>query len=102
AGIQTLLHHAGLKESDVKAVYLAGGFGSYISKESSCRIGLLPPSLLDRIIAVGNSAGRGASLALLDRKFEAILDRLAREGRYIELSAYPFFNDSYIENMMFE
>lgn len=101
AGIQTLLHHAGLTEADVREVYLAGGFGSYISKESSCRIGLLPPSLLERIRAVGNSAGKGAILALLDHDFEAKLAALPESGHYIELSAYPFFNDSYIENMMF-
>lgn len=102
AGIQTLLHHTGLTEADVSAVYLAGGFGTYISRKSSCRIGLLPPSLYDRILPVGNSAGRGASLALLDRDFEQVLAKLPDTAHYIELSADPFFNDSYIENMMFE
>ncbi|WMJ22582.1 ASKHA domain-containing protein [Paludicola sp. MB14-C6] len=52
AGIQTLIHAKGLTEQDIHKVILAGGFGSYIDKKSACEIGLLPPSLLDKITTV--------------------------------------------------
>lgn len=102
AGIATMLYEAGLSEDDVAHLYLAGGFGNYIRKESAATIGLLPSSMLDRIIPVGNTAGQGAVAVLLSQNARDILDSLAQQLRYIELSGHKKFNDIYIECMMFE
>lgn len=102
AGIATMLDEAGLNEDDVAHLYLAGGFGNYIRKESAAAIGLLPESMLERIIPVGNAAGQGAAAVLLSKDARDILDTLPQHCRYIELSGHKRFNDYYIEHMMFE
>ena len=102
AGICTLLDEAGLEEDDLACLYLAGGFGNYIRRESAAAIGLLPPSMVERIVGVGNSAGRGAAAALLSAQARDILDGLPGRCRYIELSGHRAFNDYYIDCMMFE
>ena len=102
AGIQTLLIKAGLLEDDVAALYLAGGFGNYIDQNSAAAIGLLPASLLDRIVPVGNSAGMGAVVWLLSDQARSELDGFLPKCTYLELSGCPEFNEAYIECMMFE
>lgn len=102
AGICTLLEEAGLEEDEVACLYLAGGFGNYIRKESATAIGLLPASMLERIVPVGNSAGQGAAAVLLSETAQSSLAALPELCRYIELSGHKGFNDNYIECMMFE
>ena len=60
SGIDVLLLEAGLSYEDVDTLYLAGGFGYRINLESAAGIGLLPPKLQDRTVAVGNSSLGGA------------------------------------------
>lgn len=107
AGIQTLVAKATFGGShitldDIDSAYLAGGFGTHLSPESGCAIGLMPQKLLERVKAVGNSAGAGAAMTLLDGSLRDTVGRLAKEGEYIELSSDPEFNDRYIDNMCFE
>ena len=102
AGIQTLLAEAGLTEDDVDTLYLAGGFGNYIRKERAAAIGLLPASMVERIVSVGNAAGQGAAAALRSEQARDELDALPRICRYLELSGHKKFNEFYIECMMFE
>lgn len=102
AGMDTLLREAGLEEGDVARLYLAGGFGNYIRRESAAAIGLLPPSLLGRIVPVGNSAGQGAAELLLSRQAREELERLKGKCRYLELSGHPAFNAAFIDRMEFE
>ena len=102
AGIQTLLAQAGLSEDDVDTLYLAGGFGNYIRKESAAAIGLLPASMVERIVSVGNAAGQGAAAVLLSEQARVRLDQLPGRCRYVELSGHKKFNEFYIECMCFE
>lgn len=101
AGIRTLLDEAGLAEEDVAALYLAGGFGNYIRRESAAAIGLLPASMLERIVSVGNSAGQGAAAVLLSDRARSDLTGLSARCRYIELSGHRSFHDHFIDCMMF-
>ncbi len=102
AGIQTLLLKSGLREDQVSTLYLAGGFGNYIDQNSAAAIGLLPPSMADRIVPVGNSAGMGAAALLLSGEARTALEEFLPKCTYLELSGCPEFNDAYIECMMFE
>ena len=102
AGIQTLLDETGRSEDDIAALYLAGGFGNYIRKQSAAAIGLLPPSMTERILCAGNTAGQGAAAVLLSEPARRELDALPQNCRYLELSGHKKFNDFYIECMMFE
>lgn len=102
AGIRTMLDEVGLEEDDVSALYLAGGFGNYIRKESAAAIGLLPASMLERIIPVGNAAGQGAAAILLSQQARDILAVLPGQCRYMELSGHKGFNENFIDCMYFE
>ena len=102
AGISVLMDSMKVSFSQVKSLYLAGGFGNYIRRESAVEIGLLPSELRDRIVPVGNAAGSGARKMLLSQNDEQRAARIAREAHYIELSARPDFQDKFVENMLFE
>jgi uncharacterized 2Fe-2S/4Fe-4S cluster protein (DUF4445 family) len=101
AGLQTLLLHAGLEAGQVDRLYLAGGFGSFLRKESAGVIKLIPEELVERTVVAGNAAGKGALYALFSRaqsqKFELILSK----SRYIELSTSQEFQKAFVDHMYF-
>ncbi len=95
AGWQILLEEAGIRESDLARVLVAGAFGTYIDIGHAVAIGLLPHLPLDRFEPVGNVAGTGARMALLSRAERERAARLARRVRYVELTAHPSFRDRF-------
>lgn len=101
AGIETLLERSGKTHADIDKVFIAGGFGAFMNVKSACAIGLLPPDLQEKTHHVGNSAGKGASMAL-SAEGRALLAEITEKCRYEELSSSPLFNDKYIEAMMFD
>jgi len=102
AGIQVLLKESDVSCEDIEKVYVAGGFGSYMNIESALNIGLIPSELKDKISFVGNTAGMGAVLYLLSKRYREKAETITRRAAYIELSNKPEFQNFYIENMTFE
>jgi len=102
AGIQVLLHTAGILPSDVKKLALAGGFGSYMDLQNAARIGLFPKELLSVSKSLGNTAGEGAAISLGSKDARERLDKIRTHCEYIELSSSTLFNDKFIEHMTFE
>ncbi|MGC8971578.1 MAG: ASKHA domain-containing protein [bacterium] len=102
AGIEILLEEAGKDYSDIDTVYLAGAFGTYLNPESAIKIGLLPPLPVSRVYSVGNAAGEGAKLALIDKDVRDIAEKVSKEVRYIELSSRKDFQEKFMEFMYFE
>ena len=101
AGIASLLDERGDTVDDIAAVYLAGGFGSYLRPESAATIGLIPAALLPKVDAVGNAAGHGAVRMLLFKGEAERMQELARSIRYVELSRSDFFRDRFVEELFF-
>lgn len=101
AGIETLLKKRDRSYGDVNEVLIAGGFGAYMNIKSACTIGLLPPALEKKTRFVGNSAGKGAALALTEEG-RKILAAVTAKCEYEELSSSPLFNGEYVDAMMFE
>ena len=101
AGIEIVLQEWGAELEDVGAVYLAGAFGNYVRRESLLRLGMLPPFKLPIVRTVGNAAGQGAKIALLNRQKWAEVKRLTRNVRYFELSYHKGFSDAFMESMLF-
>lgn len=101
AGLQILLHEAGLTEGDLDEVLLAGAFGNYIRKESARAIGLLPGIPLEKITPVGNAAGQGARMALISRTERERAFALPGLIEHVELSARPDFQDAFIKALSF-
>ena len=101
SGCVALLEASGLALEDLDALYLAGAFGNYIDVDHALEIGLLPPIPRERIVSIGNGAGQGVQLCLLD---SAQLDRcqaLPASIEHLELATSPRFMEEYIMNMNF-
>jgi uncharacterized 2Fe-2S/4Fe-4S cluster protein (DUF4445 family) len=80
----------------VEQVLIGGSFGKYINVEKAIEIGLLPDMPWDRFQFLGNTAVRGAYLALLDRQARARVKEIAARMTYIELSADNTFYESFM------
>ncbi|MCR4772612.1 MAG: ASKHA domain-containing protein, partial [Oscillospiraceae bacterium] len=101
AGIQLMCSRLGLKDDDIRKVMIAGAFGSYMSPKSACQIGLIPPQLGDRVIAIGNAAGQGAKLCLLSEPEYERAKRIGAFCDYLELAADPQFQDVFVDQLEF-
>jgi uncharacterized 2Fe-2S/4Fe-4S cluster protein (DUF4445 family) len=91
---RTLLKRSGLQTPD--KIILAGGFGSYIDKEKAMLIGLIPDCELDRVYAVGNAAGDGARIALLNVEKRNEIDSVTRRVERFELPTDPEFQNQFM------
>ena len=100
-GIKVLMDLLGMTDSDIDEVFLAGSFGSYLNPESAKVIGLVPAVDVDRIIAVGNSAGEGAKIALLSYRERQVAFELPARLEYVELSGRTDFNDTFVSVLQF-
>ena len=101
AGVEVLLSYMGVTPEEIDRVYLAGAFGSQMRPESLVQLGLLPEELLPRIVPVGNAAGTGAKIALLDREALKEAERIAQEMEYVELSYEKAFSEQFVAQMRF-
>jgi uncharacterized 2Fe-2S/4Fe-4S cluster protein (DUF4445 family) len=97
AGAKIMMRTLGVDKLD--KVILAGAFGSYIDKESAALLGLFPDCEPEKVYAVGNAAGDGARIALLntDKRIEA--DEIARQVEYIELTLALDFDRVFAQAM---
>ena len=101
AGAETLLSRMGKTAGDITQLVIAGGFGSFMDKNSALHIGLLPQVPVERIRHAGNAAGAGAVLAL-HAQGETRLAEFAKKCDYLELSSARDFMERYIDCMSFE
>lgn len=101
AGIQLLMQQRQVTMEEIDQVILCGAFGNYMKPESACRIGLIPPELLDRIKAGGNAAGMGSRQMALDRELYHRTEEILKKIEAVELTSIPEFQRIYAEHMMF-
>ena len=101
AGASIMLKILGRKPEDIRKVMLAGAFGNFIDREAASRIGLLPRIPLERIEPVGNTAGAGISMVLMNREEAALARGMAAHVEHVELAAWPEFDIEYMNAMSF-
>ena len=101
AGIVLLAEKLGVALADIQEVDIAGAFGNYIDPDNACAIGLIPAALRQRIVPVGNAAGEGAKLALMDRDAWQRGAELAATTEFLELATMPQFQDEFVEQLGF-
>ncbi|MDD2585421.1 MAG: ASKHA domain-containing protein [Syntrophomonadaceae bacterium] len=97
--IDILLKKAGIEYKDLKSIYLAGAFGSYLNPEHCIKIRLLPPVAIDKIKNTGNAAGKGAIIALLSETQQEKARILQQKINYIELASDPDFEKIFLDNL---
>ena len=94
AGAKLLMNR--LELATVDRIVLAGGFGSYIDPLHAMILGLIPDCELPRVEAVGNAAGDGARMILLDKAKRAEAQWAARWVRYVETAVEPSFQEEFV------
>ena len=94
-----LMNRLGIEKVD--RVVLAGAFGSYIDRTCAMMMGMFPDCPLENVVAVGNAAGDGARMALLDINKRREAREQARRVEYIELTLEKDFEREYVEAMHF-
>lgn len=101
AGILLMERELGISHEQIQTVYIAGAFGNYMDPKSACDIGLLPPELRNRVVPVGNAAGKGAKLALLNRGEMEKTKILMSNVDFLELAVIPEFQDCFVDELEF-
>lgn len=102
AGIRLLAQSRGAELADIERVYLAGAFGSFLRVKSACRIGLIPPELEGKTVAVGNAAGAGARRIAQSREDFRRTEEIVQRSELLELAALPEFQRCFAKSMYFE
>ena len=99
AGSRTLMKKLGITKFE--KVVIAGAFGMHIDVDNALSIGLIPPCDREGISFVGNAAGRGAYLALLDKDKRLEADRIAHWTKHVQLATEPGFQCEFIASLPF-
>jgi uncharacterized 2Fe-2S/4Fe-4S cluster protein (DUF4445 family) len=94
AGAKVMMKRLGITKLD--RVILAGAFGSYIDREKAMVLGMFPDCDLRNVYSVGNAAGDGARIALLNRDKRVEADEIARRVEYVELTVEKDFQKEFI------
>lgn len=96
-GAKLMMKRLGINKLD--RVILAGAFGSHIDREASLTLGMFPDCTLDKVYAVGNAAGDGSRMALLNRGKRREADERARWVEFIEIATDPAFEKEFMMAM---
>jgi uncharacterized 2Fe-2S/4Fe-4S cluster protein (DUF4445 family) len=86
-----------LFRSDVRKLFLAGGFGNYIDVENAVAIGLLPDLPRSDIQYVGNTSLLGAKMAALSDEAFRLMREIRRRTTYYDLMGANDYVDQYTE-----
>lgn len=95
AGAKLLMNRANIKKVD--KVLLAGAFGSYIDTKHALVLGLVPDCDLANVFAVGNAAGDGARIALLNKNKRIEAQGLVEWVTYVETAVDPDFQAEFAD-----
>jgi uncharacterized 2Fe-2S/4Fe-4S cluster protein (DUF4445 family) len=99
AGCRLLMDRLGVEKVD--RIMLAGAFGNHIDPLHALVLGLVPDCAPARVHSVGNAAGTGARIALLNRgarsEIEVLVDRIEK----VETAIEPEFQRHFVEAMAF-
>jgi uncharacterized 2Fe-2S/4Fe-4S cluster protein (DUF4445 family) len=97
AGTKLMMQKMGVTKLD--RVELAGAFGSHIDREASLILGMFPDVPIDKVVVVGNAAGDGARMALLNKAKRKEADERARWVEFVEIATEPTFEKEFMQAM---
>lgn len=98
-GAQFLMKELGVDHVD--RIELAGAFGSLLDKQRAMQIGMIPDCDLERVTAVGNAAGDGARIALLNKGQRKEAERIARWVEHITTPLEGEFQQQFVAALAF-
>lgn len=96
-GAKLMMQKMGVTKLD--RVELAGAFGSHIDREASLMLGMFPDVPIDKVVVVGNAAGDGARMALLNKAKRIEASERARWVEFVEIATEPAFEKEFMQAM---
>jgi uncharacterized 2Fe-2S/4Fe-4S cluster protein (DUF4445 family) len=96
-GAKLMMQKMGVTKLD--RVELAGAFGSHIDREASLTLGLFPDVPIEKVVVVGNAAGDGARMALLNKAKRTEANERARWVEFLEIATEPAFEKEFMQAM---
>ncbi|SCJ73362.1 methylamine methyltransferase corrinoid protein reductive activase [uncultured Clostridium sp.] len=99
AGLETLTAVCTIPVEEIDAMYVAGGFGYRLDLGKAAAIGLIPPLLVSRAKAVGNSSLSGVTKYMLEAG--SIPSHIAKQAREVQLADSETFRQLYLTYMYF-
>jgi uncharacterized 2Fe-2S/4Fe-4S cluster protein (DUF4445 family) len=100
-GVLMSMKHLEVELGDIKKVYVAGAFGTYLNSQSARNIGMYHDLPLNRIRYVGNAAGAGARALLKSTALREVASKLAEDIRYFHLGNEPDFQKEFLNALYF-
>jgi len=97
AGTRLLIDRMGIDKVD--RIGFAGAFGSHIDVKYAMVLGLIPDCNLEKVGSVGNAAGTGARIALLNLPSRLEIGEILPKVEKIETAIEPKFQEYFIEAM---
>ncbi len=97
AGIKLLMEK--LEIDHVDTIRFAGAFGSFIDPKYAMVLGLIPDCDLSEVKAVGNAAGTGALMALLNRGHRREIEETIKKIEKIETALESKFQEHFVYAM---
>ncbi len=86
AFLRVFLRAVGLNMGDMQRIYVSGALGCGMNVDSAVHIGMLPDIRRDRIVPLGNSSLKGASMLLIDSSLVGEAEAIRSLITYREMS----------------
>ncbi|MEM1040407.1 MAG: ASKHA domain-containing protein [Pseudomonadota bacterium] len=99
AGVRLLMDKHGA--DTISKISLAGAFGTFIDPKYALVLGLVPDCEIENVKAVGNAAGTGARMALLNRNHRREIEETVQNIEKIETALEPKFQEHFVNAMAF-
>ena len=97
AGVKLLMDRMGI--TSVDRIRLAGAFGSHIDVRLAMVLGMIPDCPLQQVASVGNAAGTGARIALVNNESRQEIETVVRKIEKIETAVEAKFQEYFVNAM---
>ena len=97
AGVKLLMDRMAI--TSVDRIRLAGAFGSHIDARLAMVLGMIPDCPLQQVASVGNAAGTGARIALLNNASREEIETVVRKIEKIETAVEAKFQEYFVNAM---
>ncbi len=97
AGVKLLMDKLDVRHVD--RIALAGAFGTFIDPKYAMVLGLIPDCDLAKVKAVGNAAGTGARMCLLNLGYRREIEETVKRIEKIETALEPRFQEHFVAAM---
>ena len=98
AGLTILANHLSIRLTDIRELYIAGGFGNYINIEHVVETGMIGLPI-EKIHKMGNTALIGAKIFLFSNLLKC--NDILSKTNLVNLEGDPSFQDIYVDKMLF-